>query len=128
MAAKIKEHGIGIAIKRSGKRLFIEIAMVGKLTHEDYKMFVPMIDKALKEIKGIEVDLLVDMRAFKGWEIEAAWDDLKFGLKHRNAFDKMAIVGDKKWEELSVKMMSHMMKGKAKFFKSREKALEWLLG
>ena len=127
MAAKIKEHGIGIAIKRSGKRLFIEITMVGKLTHEDYKVFVPMIDKALKETKGIEVDLLADMRAFKGWEIEAAWDDLKFGLKHSNAFDKMAIVGDKKWEELSVKMMSHMMKGKAKFFKDRQKALEWLL-
>ncbi len=128
MAAKIKEHGIGIAIKRSKKRLFVEVTMIGKLTHEDYKIFVPMIDKALKEAKDLEVDLLADMRAFKGWEIEAAWDDLKFGLKHRNAFDKMAIVGDKKWEELSVKMMSHMMKGKAKFFKSREKALEWLLG
>jgi hypothetical protein len=127
MAEKIKEHGIGIAIKRAKKKLFIEVSMLGKLTHEDYQIFVPMIDKALKEAKGLEVDLLVDMRAFKGWELEAAWDDMKFGLKHRNAFDKMAIVGDKKWEELSVKMMAHMMKGKTKFFKDRTKAVAWLL-
>ncbi len=127
MAAKIKEHGIGIAIKRAQKRLFIEVTMIGKLTHEDYEVFVPLIDKALKEAKGLEVDMLVDMRKFEGWELKAAWDDMKFGLKYRNAFDKMAIVGDKKWEEISVKMFAHMMKGKTKFFKDRQKALAWLL-
>ena len=127
MATTIKEHGISLAIKRNKKRVFIEITMLGKLTHEDYKIFVPMIDKALKKAKSLEADLLVDMREFKGWEFLAAWDDFKFGVKHRNAFDKMAIVGNKKWEEQSTAMMSHLMKGKAKFFKSREKALAWLL-
>ena len=127
MVKVIKEHGIGIAIKRNKKRLFIEIAMLGKLTHKDYQTFVPMVDKALKEAKGIEADLLIDMRAFKGWEFMAAWDDFKFGVKHRNAFKKMAIVGDKNWEDASTAMMSHLMSGKAKFFKKREKALSWLL-
>ncbi|MBA1419496.1 MAG: STAS/SEC14 domain-containing protein [Epsilonproteobacteria bacterium] len=127
MATKIKEHGIGIAIKRSKKNIFIEVTMLGKLKHEDYQLFVPMIDKALKNAKGLEVDLLVDMRGFKGWKLLAAWDDMKFGVKHRNAFDKMAIVGNKKWEEDSVAMMSHLMKGKSKFFKDRDKALAWLL-
>ena len=127
MAKTIKEHGIGIAIKRNKKRLFIEITMLGKLTHEDYQLFVPMVDKALKAAKGLEADLLVDMKKLKGWEFLAAWDDFKFGVKHRNAFDKMAIIGSKKWEEQSVAMMSHLMKGKVKFFKEREKALSWLL-
>jgi len=127
MAKKMKEHGISIAIKRSKKRVFMEVVMIGKLKHEDYQLFVPMIDKALKNAKGLEVDLLVDMRSFKGWEFMAAWDDFKFGVKHRNAFDKIAIVGNKKWEEASVGMMSHLMKGKSKFFKEREKALSWLL-
>jgi hypothetical protein len=127
MATTLKEHGITLAIKRNKKRVFIEIAMLGKLTHEDYKMFVPMIDKALKKAKGLEADLLVDMREFKGWEFLAALDDFKFGVKHRNAFDKMAIVGNRKWEEQSTAMMSHLMKGKMKFFKKREKALAWLL-
>ncbi len=127
MKKVIKEHGIGIAIKRNKQRLFIEIVMLGKLTHEDYQTFVPMVDKALKEAKSIEADLLVDMRDFKGWGFMAAWDDFKFGVKHRNAFKKTAIIGDEKWEEASTVMMSHLMKGKAKFFKEREKALSWLL-
>ena len=127
MAKNIKEHGISIAIKRSKKRVFIEIAMIGKLKHEDYQLFVPTIDKALKSAKGLEVDILVDMKGFKGWEFLAAWDDFKFGVKHRNAFDKMAIVGNKKWEEASTAMMSHLMTGESKFFKEREKALSWLL-
>ena len=127
MAKSIKEHGISIAIKRNKKRVFIEIAMIGKLKHEDYQLFVPMIDKALKGAKGLEVDMLVDMRDFKGWEFLAAWDDFKFGVKHRNAFDKMAIIGNKKWEEASTAMMSHLMTGGSKFFKEREKALSWLL-
>ena len=123
----MKEHGIGIAIKRNKKRLFIEITMMGKLTHEDYKIFVPMVDKALKEAKGLEADLLVDMKRLKGWELLAAWDDFKFGVKHRNAFDRMAIIGSKKWEEQSMAMVSHLMKGKSKFFKERGEALSWLL-
>jgi hypothetical protein len=127
MAKNIKEHGLSIAVKRSKKKVFIEVGMVGKLQHEDYQLFVPMIDKALKGTKGLEVDLLADMRAFTGWEFLAAWDDFKFGVKHRNAFDKVAILGNKKWEETSVGMMSHLMKGKIKFFKEREKALSWLL-
>jgi hypothetical protein len=127
MVKKIKEHGIGIAIKRNKKRLFIEITMLGKLTHEDYKLFVPMVDKALKEAKGLDADLLVDMKKLKGWELLAAWDDFKFGVKYRNAFDKVVIIGSKKWEEQSVAMMSHLIKGKVKFFKEREKALSWLL-
>ncbi len=125
--AKINEHGISIAVKRNKKRIFIEVSMLGKLKHEDYQLFVPIIDKALKNVKDLEADILVDMRNFKGWEFLAAWDDMKFGIKHRNAFDKMAIVGNKKWEEASVGMMSHLMKGKSKFFKERDKALSWLL-
>jgi hypothetical protein len=127
MAKKIKEHGIGIAIKKGKSRLFIELTMIGKLTHEDYEIFVPIIDKALKEAKDLDKKILVDMRKFKGWEIRASWDDLKFGIKHRNAFRKMAIIGDKKWEEISVEMMDHLSKGKMKFFKERDKALEWIL-
>ena len=127
MATKVKEHGIGIAIKRSQKKLFIELTMIGKLRHEDYETFVPLIDKALKEAKKMEVDLLVDMRDFKGWELLAAWDDMKYGIKYRNSFDKMAIVGNKKWEELSMKMFRYFMGGETRFFKSREKALRWVL-
>ena len=124
----VKEHGMGVSIRREGKRLFIEIDMIGKLTHEDYMVMIPMVEKALKEAKGLEVDLLVDMSAFKGWdEFKAIIDDTKFGFKHINDFDKLAVVGKKKWEEIAVKTWSLFTKAKVKFFKDKAKALAWLL-
>ncbi len=123
----IEEHGISVAMKRTEDALFIELDMKGKLTHEDYEVFVPILERALKEAAGREVNMLVDMTEFKGWKMHAAWDDMVFGLKHRGDFDKIAIVGKKKWEEVAVKMMAPLMKGKIKFFKNRAKAIKWLL-
>jgi len=126
MAIKMKEHGISVAIKRCDDSLFIEIKMIGKLTHQDYQTFLPILEKSLKEAKGLKIDLLADMTDFKGWKLRAAWDDMVFGLKYRNFFSKMAIVGNKKWEEISVNMFKPFAKGKVSFFKDRSKALKWL--
>jgi len=122
------EHGIGVLTKRYNDKLFIEIVATGKLTHDDYQLFIPIVEKALKAAKGLEVDLLVDASNFKGWrELKAMIDDAKFGIKHLNDFDKAALVGKKKWEELAVKIWNLLSKSKVKYFKNREKALEWLL-
>jgi hypothetical protein len=148
----MKERGIGIALKRNKRSFFVEITMLGKLTHEDYQLFTPMVDKVLEETKTIKADLLgfvpivdkvvdkvleetkvsdinllVDMRDFEGWEFMAAWDNLKFGVEHRNDFEKMAILGDKNWEKAATSMMNHLIQGEAEFFNEREKALSWLL-
>ena len=128
MSKKIRTHGFAVAIKRTKKRLFIEVTAYGKLRREDYEFFVPLMEKAIKSAKGREVDLLVDMRPFKGWKPKAAWDDLRFGLKYRNVFDKMAVIGDKKWEKIALKLFAPLMRGETKFFKSRDKALAWLSG
>jgi len=126
MAIIIEEHGIGITLKRLGKELIIELKMSGKLTHEDYQTFVPIIDRALKSFKDLEPCLLADMREFKGWKGRAAWDDMLFGLKHRKAFKKVAVVGKKKWEEVATEMMKPLMKGKLRFFKDYDEAMAWL--
>ena len=123
----IEEHGISVAMNRTEDALFVELKMMGKLTHEDYEIFVPILERALKEAKDRKVNMLVDMTEFKGWKLRAAWDDMVFGLKHRGDFDKMAVVGKKKWEEVATEMMQPLMKGKIKFFKSRAKAIKWLL-
>ncbi len=44
----------------------------------------------------------------------------------RKSFDKLAVVGKKRWEEVSVDMMKPFVKGKIKFFKDRAKAIKWL--
>jgi len=124
----IKEHGISVAVKRGNKRVFIEVDMMGKLTHEDYSVMIPIIEKALKEAKGLEVDLLIDMSCFKGWgELRAMVDDGVFGIKHLFSFNKVAVIGKKKREKVATKIWGLFTGGKVKFFNERAKALAWLL-
>jgi len=126
MSIEISSHGVGIRILQTGKKEIAEIRVHGRLTHEDYRVMIPVIERTLEAAAGRELDLLVDMRAFGGWTFEAAFDDMRFGMKIRNAFDKMAVVGDKKWEEISTKLMNHLSRGEMRFFTDYDEALRWV--
>jgi hypothetical protein len=84
-----------LAEKNGGKVL--EVAVSGKLTHSDYERFVPAFEHLAKEHGKIRV--LFEMTDFRGWEAAALWDDIKFDLKHFADIERLALVGDKKWEK-----------------------------
>jgi hypothetical protein len=46
--------------------------------------------------------LLVLTDDFQGWEQAGDWGDLSFMLQNDPFMEKMAIVGDKKWQDLAV--------------------------
>jgi len=127
VSIEISTHGMGMDIRRVEDRFFIEIDFYGKLRHEDYEVMIPVIERALEAKGEREFDLLVDMRDFEGWTFEAAIDDMRFGLSFKDSFDAMAVVGDREWEELSVKLMNHLCRGELRFFEDYDEALRWLL-
>jgi hypothetical protein len=100
----------------------------GKLTDEDYKVFVPQIEKIIQEFGRIS--LLLELDDFHGWDLGAAWDDFKFGMKHSKDFKRVAIVGDKKWEEWMARLAKPFMKAEVKYFEGSQlqEAWEWLNG
>lgn len=120
-------HGLSIGIERSGSHIFLSIRALGKLTHADYQEITPMIDAALSEVKQPQVKALVDVSDSDGWEPRAAWDDFKLGLKHRNEFVKIAIYGNKNWQEISAKIGSWFISGEVKSFDNEQDALLWLM-
>ncbi len=65
----------------------------GKLTDADYKQFLPILEEMIR--KAGRISLYIEMRDFEGWEAQAAWDDLRFGLHHDHSFKRIAIVADK---------------------------------
>ncbi len=73
----------------------VAIRISGHLTDEDYKSFLPLL-KDLINREG-PVSLYVDMEDFEGWDMKAAWDDVKFGITHDVDFKRIAIVVDKQW-------------------------------
>lgn len=74
-----------------------------KLTHEDYMTTViPTLEAAIAEHGKIRV--LFELVDFHGWTMSAAWDDLKFEMKHDKEVERCAIVGDKSWEAFMARL------------------------
>ena len=77
-----------------GKVLSLTIS--GKLSKEDYGQFVPKVEQLIKKHKKIRI--LCRMHDFHGWEMGALWADIKFDVKHFGDIDRLALVGESKWE------------------------------
>ncbi|WP_105102264.1 STAS/SEC14 domain-containing protein [Microbulbifer pacificus] len=120
-------HGFSISIQRTGnERVMLAMHVRGKLEHQDYETLVPMLESAIAGMQHPKIDVLMDMRELDGWEIRAAWDDLKLGLKHGRQFNRVAMVGNKSWQETATKIGGWFIGGEARFFEDRAPALAWL--
>jgi len=122
----VMKHGISIGIERVDQTIFLSLKVVGTLTHEDYEIVTPMLEAAISSVKAPKVDVLVDASELTGFELRAIWDDFKLGLKHNNEFNKIAMVGHSRWQELLVKMSRWFIAGEAQYFKSLAEAIDWL--
>lgn len=109
-----------------GKVLILKAT--GKLTDRDYKeLLIPRLESIIREYGKASV--LFEMGdEFRGWEAEALWDDARFGLAHRNDFDKMAVVGGPGWVEWGLRLAKLIMSGEIKSFSpaEREEATHWI--
>jgi hypothetical protein len=123
---KSYKHGLSIGINRVDNEFFLFLKAIGKLSHEDYEKINPMIDNALLGIKEAKIKALIDATQLEGWELRAAWDDFKLGLKHGSEFEKIAIYGNEKWQEYISKIASWFISGEVKFFENEEEAIKWL--
>jgi hypothetical protein len=106
----------------------VEVQATGKLTHEDYTLFVPGIEKLL-QIHG-KVSVLFEMVDFHGWEAGALWDDIKFDLKHFADIKRLAMVGDKEWEKGMSVFCRPFTTAKIRYFDASaiNEARSWLQG
>ncbi|MCG6403889.1 STAS/SEC14 domain-containing protein [Vibrio fluvialis] len=121
-----QRHGISIGLDRVDEQFFVVIKAVGTLTHQDYEIMTPMLDAALVKVNEPKVKVLFDATELEGWELRAAWDDFKLGLKHGSDFDKIALYGKPGWQELAAKIGSWFISGEICFFDDYAQALEWL--
>ncbi len=101
---------------------------VGKLTDQDYKeVLIPRLESIISA-HG-KARFLVDMGdEFHGLEAAAFWDDAYFGLKHRNDFEKVGVIGGPRWVEWGLKIATMIMSGEVRCFSpsEREEAVSWI--
>ena len=119
-------HGLFISCETTNNNIFIKFKAIGTLTHEDYEQITPIIDATLETVAEPTVNVLVDIEELEGWELKAAWDDLKLGLKHGKEFNKIAIYGHKKWQKIAASIGSWFIGGEIKSFETLKDAIEWI--
>ncbi|MAT59412.1 MAG: STAS/SEC14 domain-containing protein [Melioribacteraceae bacterium] len=105
----------------------IETVSEGKLDQQDYNKLIPLLEEKINKFGKIR--WYFEVGNFDGWTIEAMWSDFKFDIKHRNDFEKIAIVGNKKWHEWMADVLKPFTDAEIKYYENENnsKAKEWLL-
>jgi hypothetical protein len=106
---------------------FIRIRASGWLGAADYRRFEPEFAAELKR-RTPPVPLLLDLRGFRGWTPAGFLRDLRWDLRNRRTFSKIAVIGDKGWHRWITAAGRPLFRAPIKFFRSAEesRAVEWL--
>jgi hypothetical protein len=108
----------------AGKVNFLSI--IGKLDKSDYELFVPMLEAGIK--RHGKINILLELHDFHGWSAGAAWEDTKFGVRHFNDIENLAIIGDRKWERSLARFAKVFTRAKVRYFEQPDAvaAYDWM--
>jgi hypothetical protein len=107
-----------------GKVLVARVS--GKLAKADYEHFVPEFERLVRQHGSVRV--LFDMTGFHGWDIGALWEDLKFDLTHFADIERLAMVGENKWQHGMATFCKPFTKATIRYFDhaAAAEARQWL--
>ena len=109
----------------SGKVFGMRVS--GKLLHQDYERFVPMLENLIEEHGSVRC--LVEMTGLHGIELRALWDEIKFDVRHARQIERCAVVGDRAWEAWMTRLSRPIFSNaEIRFFDvtARDQAWEWI--
>ena len=96
----------------------------GDVTKADYDVIVPAVQAQVDEAGSVR--LLVDLQDFHTEKAEAWGADLHFGHEYHDSIERLAIVGNRKWQEWLARLAKPFYSRDARFFESRTEAWAWL--
>lgn len=95
----------------------------GTIKPADYDELVPLVEEAIRQQGSVR--LLCDLSDFKS-ESPSAWKaDLEFGHDFRKKIEKMAIVGDKRWQEWVADFAAPFYAKEARHFHTDDLVAAW---
>ena len=111
--------------ENGGKTLVVHVNE--KLVKSDYEHFVPEFERLVRQ-HG-KLDVLFDVTGLHGWEVGAAWEDFKFAFKHFADIERLAMVGEKKWQQGMATFCKPFTKATVRYFDHAQaaEAGKWLM-
>jgi SpoIIAA-like len=105
----------------------VTIKAAGRLAKADYDRFVPEFE-GIARTRG-PLRLLIELDDFRGWDLPALWEELKFDVAHRRDMASVAIVGDKGWQKWVTLLSKPFFRAHVRYFE-RDQAADaraWLM-
>ena len=109
-----------VALREDNDGRVLEVTLSGKLTRHDYEEFGPAVEVMLKDHAAIRILCLMD--DFHGWTLGALWEDIKFDWKHFSEIERIAFVGDRRWEQGMATFCKPFTKARIRYFDVKETA------
>ena len=106
----------------------IGIVASGQVSAKAYEtVLIPAIESTLAAHGRVRM-LYQLGTAFTGFSLGAMWDDLKLGVAHLKAWEKIAVVTDVDWIAGSIRLFGFAMPYPAKAFSNHEiaEARQWI--
>lgn len=107
----------------------LAIEATGKITHEDYvHTLIPSAEAILA--RGPLKVLFVIGKEVTGFELEAMWDDARFGLTHWRDVTRVAVVTDHVWIRAMTGAFAPFMPAEVRLFRLSDlpAAKQWIVG
>ena len=94
---------------------YLRISATGRLGASDYDKLETALEAELAR-RGGRAPLLLDLKGWRGWSIGGLLRDLRFDLRHRRSFPRIAVVGDRRWHQLLTRAAKPIFSGPMRYF------------
>jgi ABC-type sulfate transport system substrate-binding protein len=115
---------IALSEQENGKVLTVDL--VGTLAKEDYR---PLAEEFLRlATKYGKIRVFLDMTRFHGWDMAALWQEIKFDVQHLNKMERLAVVGEKRWQQAIAAASKPFTSAEVRYFNAADgaQARQWL--
>jgi hypothetical protein len=108
---------------------YIRIHATGRLSSGDYDQMEPALEAELRE-RGGRARLLLDLTGWRGWTAGGLVRDIRFDIRHRNSFPRVAVIGDRPMHKSLTYGAKPVFSGEMRYFDAaREReAVDWVSG
>lgn len=115
-----------IQLEKSPVGNIVTLKFKGKVSKADYDEFVPQIEFLMES--DTKLRLLIELHDFEGWTAGAIWEDTKFAARHFNDIERLAVVGETRWERGMVTFIKPFTMAAAKYFdmQDADQAHRWI--
>jgi hypothetical protein len=100
----------------------------GRVTRRDYEaVLIPAVEAAFARRDKVRCYYELG-REFAGMDAGAVWEDMRVGLGHLSAWERVAVVTDVDWVRLAINAFRFLLRGEVQVFPSSEaaEARQWI--